>query len=119
MKSLLLVVVLFGLTGFARDSKEFSDGNELHDECATIVSGDLGYYEGGHCFGMIEAYLQLASELSPRYFPAHCLPEGVTIGQIAKMVVKYLDQHPEQLHLPATLVIAKVAHDAFPCRAKR
>ena len=116
MKTLLLIVVMFGLSGFARDSTPFADGNELHDECATAIVSS-GYYEGGHCFGMIEAYLQLSSQLSPRYFPAHCIPEAVTFGQMAKVVVRYLDQHPEQLHLMATLVIAKATHDGFPCRA--
>lgn len=44
-----------------------------------------------------------------------CIPQGVTIEQSFRMTMKYLNEHPEQLHLlPARAVIA--AHEeAFPC----
>lgn len=46
-----------------------------------------------------------------------CIPDGATLGQLALVVSKYLDQYPERLHvLPQFLVIAAV-HTAFPCGA--
>jgi len=46
-----------------------------------------------------------------------CIPEETSLGELALVVSKYLNQYPERLHvLPQFLVIASV-HEAFPCKA--
>jgi hypothetical protein len=44
-----------------------------------------------------------------------CLPQGVTTGQALKVLVKYMDDHPEQLHEKTAWVAAKALHEAWPC----
>jgi len=45
-----------------------------------------------------------------------CLPDQVTNDQIIKIFVKYLDDHPEELHQPASLLLVTSMRKAFPCK---
>jgi hypothetical protein len=44
-----------------------------------------------------------------------CLPSTVTNGQLALIVGKYLEQHPEEHHLDAWLQVGWAVTNAFPC----
>jgi len=44
-----------------------------------------------------------------------CMPATVTNDQIVKIFIKYLDEHPEELHQPASLLLATSLRKAFPC----
>lgn len=41
------------------------------------------------------------------------LPEGVTIGQLVTIVGRYLDTHPEEWHLPGSIIVRKAMTEAF------
>jgi len=45
----------------------------------------------------------------------YCKPNGVVPGQMKKIVTKYLNNHPEKLHLAAYILIQNALLDAFPC----
>lgn len=45
-----------------------------------------------------------------------CVPTEASEGQLAKIVVKYGDDHPEQLHLPAAVIVLLAMKNAFPCQ---
>jgi len=115
MKWILVVIFLTGIACAQSAPKRYTDGNDLRDECGAAVAGQLGTYQSGHCLGFIEGYLQVAPIPN---LPTHCIPAGVTYEQLTKVVVKYLDQHPEKLHLAAVLLISQATHYAFPCSAK-
>jgi hypothetical protein len=51
--------------------------------------------------------------------PVYCVPNGVTLGQMVKVVVNYLEKHPENLHLNAEDEILSAIRSAWPCRAAR
>jgi len=38
------------------------------------------------------------------------------MGQVLKVVMKYIDDHPEQLHLPARNLVLDSVANAFPCK---
>jgi Rap1a immunity proteins len=44
-----------------------------------------------------------------------CLPPGLTGDQVRLIVIKFLKEHPEQLHYPASLIAGNALHSAFPC----
>ena len=52
------------------------------------------------------------SELDERYF---CLPDDATTMQLVKVVTKYLNEHPEDLHLSASSEVGNALWNAFPC----
>jgi hypothetical protein len=45
-----------------------------------------------------------------------CRPDGVTMGQEVAVVVKYIDEHPEDLHLEFLLLASEALAKAWPCK---
>lgn len=46
------------------------------------------------------------------------IPAGVDIGQMARVLVKWLRDHPERLHERPSVLTIDALKDAFPCRAE-
>ena len=44
-----------------------------------------------------------------------CYPKGVTTGQLIKVVVKFLQDNPKDLHIMDVALIEEALHKAFPC----
>jgi hypothetical protein len=44
-----------------------------------------------------------------------CMPDGVTLGQGLLVVLKYLQDHPEKLHLDQAVLTTQAFEKAFPC----
>ena len=45
-----------------------------------------------------------------------CQPDGVTRSQNADVFVKYLNNHPDELHLSGAELVVRALSDAFPCK---
>lgn len=45
-----------------------------------------------------------------------CVPNNVTRGQAARVVLKYLKNNPETLHYPASYQTLVALQKAFPCK---
>jgi hypothetical protein len=45
-----------------------------------------------------------------------CIPEKVPLLQLARVVVKWLHEHPERLHEPISGLVKDAINDAFPCK---
>jgi len=67
----------------------------------------------GYILGAEDAY-DLAVVLHHQA-PDYCFPKGVTNGQTAKIVIKYLNDHPQDLQYSAGSLIVAAFTDAFPC----
>jgi hypothetical protein len=81
-------------------SEQSSDDDRL--ACAAYVKGALD--------GAI-----LLTVAVPGNKPAFCLPQNVSVGQVLFVALKYMDDHPEQLQLPAIALIGTALKQAFPC----
>jgi hypothetical protein len=88
-------------------------GNKLLDYCRAPENSAIG----GSCTGYVvsavdthEAWVDW-NEIEP-YF---CTPAGVTGRQLAQVVVKYLNENPEKLHLSAGSLVLNALGTAFPC----
>jgi hypothetical protein len=69
------------------------------------------------CYGFI-AGARLLGRLYENESPEarlFCIPYGVQNEQLARIYVKYLEQHPEQLHLNASSLLMECFKNAFPC----
>jgi hypothetical protein len=44
-----------------------------------------------------------------------CIPRGVEVGQMMKIILKYADDHPQDLHLPAGFLVVIAMQKAFRC----
>ena len=115
MKSCLFVLLfLFSLNANA-------DGNSLLKNCKALIEVDQGNSIAnpigvGQCAG----YLQGMSDLNALYLSYKqptffCMPSKVNNGQKAKVIVKYLNDHPEKLLEIDGGIVLMAFMDAFPC----
>lgn len=112
-----LIMGCLCLIAWAHPAKAVTDGNDLRNNCDAVLKGESGA-RAGLCAGFMDGYRQLASMLPDQKLL--CLPsEGVKMEQFIKVVIKYLDQHPEKLHLPAAQLIYDSTNEAFPCSIPR
>lgn len=98
-------------------------GNDIMSNCAGYdpaaetftPTDDQQAYKFGRCSGYIDAFVD-ASVILPTP-PEWCIqPTGdIPYKQIRGVVLKWLKDHPEQLHEPAITLFYKAAHEAWPC----
>ena len=48
-----------------------------------------------------------------------CRPEGVTTGQLVAVVVKYADEHPQDMHLEFMFLAHEALVKAWPCKGSQ
>ena len=103
------------------------DGNTLLEVCRDSIrlddAGSRGsaqvIYNSGYCEGLIDSMLDMHAaytevSLLPR--PFFCLPkEGIRVQQGVRVVVHYLDTHPERLQLKQRNLLIEAFRNAFPC----
>jgi Rap1a immunity proteins len=116
----VIAIVLLGLAlcipALGQASRPDTNGTDLLHQCAdydhqvtkrgaadaAIEASEIGYGLG-YCFGVINTaaeILQVDGEIQ--------LPDGsVTFEQVKKVVMSYLDAHPEQWQKPASVVVTK------------
>jgi hypothetical protein len=72
-------------------------------------------YDAGFCSGLVEGVIfgRNMSDTS-----TICPPEGVTLLQSMRVVVKYLEGNPAKLNLHESLLVELVLAKAFPCASK-
>ena len=106
---ILLLAALLPATSLA--GGYYIEGNELLAWCEADNDACPGYIMGiddSHT-----AYLQVDS-MEPKF----CIPEGVRANQLVKIAVKFLNDHPEDLHYPASIQVITALFEAFPASVK-
>ena len=92
-----------------------SDGNWLMKKCAYILDDNVtdpnARFSNLFCFG----YIQGVTDSRP--VDVGCFGENVTMGQIHRVVMKFLTDHPEALDKSASFLIQEALSKAFPCKA--
>ncbi|MGB9202746.1 MAG: Rap1a/Tai family immunity protein [Terriglobales bacterium] len=103
----------------AQPARAYSTGKDLQGWCTAALDKQLlSGARAGLCVGFLDAFRQLSRMLpSPSNTRLECLPEGVGQEQFIRVILKYLDEHPEKLHLPAAQIVYDAANEAFPCPA--
>jgi hypothetical protein len=88
---------------------ELADGVKDSNLCWGYIAGVVDEYQANRLYGSLK---------KPQVIPAtanRCLPSGVGLEQLEKVVKKSLDDNPARLHLPAFLLIL----DAFSMKRFR
>lgn len=116
--SLILAFVLAASSIAMEENTTKSDGNALITSCQATVRSmdgidvkDVERYGATFCLGLVEG-IGWAS-------PDVCLPDGVVVGQEIRVVVKYLNDHPEKLNLDERVLTHAALASAFPCTKKK
>jgi hypothetical protein len=92
-------------------------GNEIREECSINVhnpkSTSMDGYKGGFCNGFLWGVFQLGSDLAePGRF---CRPDDANLEQAFLVLLKYLDEHPEQTDVNAVTLAVRAFKAAWPC----
>jgi hypothetical protein len=105
MKRLVCICAAIALLG-AAPAMGGMTGNELKEYADSGEKGDLS--TKGFVLGYIMGVIQTTD------IPM-CIPKGVTNYQVQAVVVKFLKDNPEQLHMPANLLTLAAVTKAWPC----
>jgi hypothetical protein len=126
--SKLVLPVLTVLLSCCWTLPAFADGNQLLEDCQeSIHLADGGkvrsYLEAGRCNGIIQGTID-ALELAQEFYsdqakmklpPVLCFPaQPVPRIQGIRIVVKYLKDHPGDLHLNDSTLVTVALIGAFP-----
>jgi hypothetical protein len=106
------------------DAKASSDGNKLLQQCKQVVRlsendwNGIDVLDSSACMGQMKGILDMNSIYRVMLMDKgalFCPPAEVTVGQSIRVVTKYLEDHPEELHEDSTVLIVKVLHKTFSC----
>jgi len=122
MKAWIGTVALVGT--LASSSAMALDGNGLLSTCQTAIrfaDGEKNVSVGdiGMCSGILEGVEGTIFIMNDFVTPKMktCYPTGGTTNiQKARIAVKYMQEHPDQLHLPAPALALISYMGAFPCK---
>jgi hypothetical protein len=111
MKSIAAIsLVLLGSTvcsGEAHARTYWNSGNELYRICESPSR-----FDDGLCIGIVVGTIEMYEEMG-----GNCpYTRNVTKGQARDVVMKFLRDHPQHRHLPASWLIVMAIEDAFFCR---
>jgi hypothetical protein len=74
-----------------------SQCDSTYDEISE--SGCISYLDGvGDMLSIIHKRYYMEEHGRYRLLPKLCFPPRMTLGQVQKIMVKYLNEHPEKLH---------------------
>jgi hypothetical protein len=111
--AIVLSVLIYPYQLFAKYSDTMVSGDQLLEYCNSDESTKLTFCYG-YIGGVLDTLVSLAaSDIIGR---GVCLPEGVRLSEVKKIVVGYLETHPEELNLNASsLLIFDPFLKAYPC----
>ena len=96
-------------------------GDNLQKNCRAALALSNGQaanlYNAGVCTGTVKGAMDMAASYK-NLADANviCFPESITTGQNIKIVMDYLDNHPQELQKRQGPLIYVALKDAFPCR---
>jgi hypothetical protein len=105
--------VVIGLAVNAAYAEAPADtGNAMLPMCKFATEGD--YSPGAAiCIGMVEATRNLASFLPDPF--RSCPPEPATNGQAIRVVIKFMESHPERLHEKFQVLLLAALREVWRC----
>jgi hypothetical protein len=89
-----------------------NSASAMYFGCKAFVE-DQPTAEANFCSGVVHA-LGFVGRLLPPQLQA-CVPPDSTARQLAWVVVKYMDAHPQRMHEDFKLLTLEAFHDAWPC----
>lgn len=129
----LLTIACILYCGSAQSQADVINGNTLLANCTANLETE--FVKVAYCAGYINGVNEgmIAGSLVPFYrmesppktteeanvltqsMLGYCLSEGVEIGQMRDVVIKYLNDNPAERHYPARLLILNAFQISFPC----
>jgi hypothetical protein len=93
---------------------KFADGKDLSRDEAIQSSECLAYVEGS--LDGSDFWKVIDQRDGNKNMPHHCIPNGVTMEQTVRVLMKYLEGHPQELHENGWVCVHAAMLEAFPCK---
>jgi hypothetical protein len=97
-------------------------GNTWLPHCKNVLINNRGddASQQSECVGVVMA-LRYAMVFVTDHYGVHqaCVPSSATNGQIIRVVVKYLEDHPKKLNSHFMHLMMEAIADAWPCTEER
>ena len=112
----ILVVVSLVVMSMAVSGAALT-GNDLLPACRDFINRkfDKDPLNQGECIGVIQA-LVFAAPNQPFQTSRSCVPENVTVKQATTVIVRWLEQRPQDWHKPFFALVLFALHDTWPCQ---
>ena len=109
LRGIVVLAALMLSGGTVSAEKDFRSANYFMPGCRSFadkIQADL--FLSGICMGSIEGVLYGRSEVCP--------PKEVTGGQLARVVVQYIDARPARMHEDFRKLALEAVKAAWPCQ---
>jgi len=118
MRKIFRPLLLVAFLGASWGAWAVGTGNELISRCGASVAymdgrRDVDVYDMAYCQGMVSGVGDLLSAVGWA-----CAPGGVNLGQVTRVVYKYLQEHPTELQERDTVLVSRALERAWPCPKK-
>src|SRR5262245_1060318 len=111
---LLLAVMSSGAE--AQQQQDIDSANSVLPHCKVLLRArPVGTFGEGVCAGSIAALASVGGILDDR--AKFCVPKGVTNGQMARVVVAYIEARLARMHEDFRLLALEALRAAWPCQA--
>jgi len=99
-------------------------GQEWLSQCKGITNiqraSCLSYIRGLDDMNSLFNQLKIYSKQEDNYnsFPKICYPKGVNFGQLKKILIKWLNEHPKILHEELSFLYIMMMRGTFSCKTQ-
>jgi hypothetical protein len=128
MTRTLALVGMLVTPAFAADERLEESGNAFIRQCSVVeqerdlTTKDKAYqmvcaaYVSGYSEGAGFAVDHARSNGDSKAPPLYCPNGEVEAGQLVKVVLKHIREHPETAHSRTYVLVGRALQEAFPCR---
>jgi hypothetical protein len=100
------------------EEEDLSSANAIMPGCRSFLeekptSGGRERFKEQKCLGIILGLVDAADLQQPSPF---CVPDGVTSGQMVRVVVSYIDRHPETMPRRFSRLASHALVESWPCK---
>jgi len=130
LPTVVFMILIAGLLQYSPASAADNvDGNALMERCKSVNKiGEQGVVLGKtetnnlmYCLGYFNGFMGMYDNsvmLDNFKTKPYCVPQGVNWKPLARIVVDFLENHPELLHQPQEALTVMALSEKFPCSDK-
>jgi hypothetical protein len=101
----------------AVEATSSASANAMLPNCKALINATQSNTRAaGYCEGMIVMFAFMSPFLDS-YSYAGCteFPNNVTVQQVARVIVRYIEARPQRIHESFMALVIEALHEAWPC----
>ncbi len=106
----------------AQQSTDDTSANSVFLGCKAFTEGRAANAQlsmlGNFCSGVVHGLAGVGQYLSPLEWQS-CVPANSTAQQLARVVITYIEAHPQRMHEDFRRLTLEAFHYAWPCKSSR